>query len=482
MVPRKREILVRLIRAFISGQDFPEDVQRISDEFGTDQRERSICRALAMSAMGLPLEGDGGELPLNQCARRSLERENVVSPPLTVLRCACNGCESSRIRVTDLCQNCVDKPCIASCKFGAIGNDGTRSVIDVKKCKKCSACVRACPYGAIVKTIVPCENVCPVGAIGKDEEGRATIDFSKCISCGKCIAACPFETIQPRSQVIDVLKAIKSKRKVIALAAPALFGQFSCSAGKLHAAIKKIGFALVYEVAIGAELTSLHEAKDLEERLGRGEKFMTTSCCAAYGGLVKKHIPELKPFVSTAGTPLFYTAKYVKKEHADGVLVFISPCLAKYEEVFANEDVDYVLNFEEIGALFDALSIVAGECAEENFDYETAKEAREFALSGGVSRAIQSAHGDGGAKVQFAAINGIDREAVKDLKRFAQAGECDGGNVLEVMSCPGGCVGGGLACCPVAAATRCVKSYGEKGPPLADRAKEDSPPKEENNS
>jgi iron only hydrogenase large subunit-like protein len=89
-----------------------------------------------------------------------------------------------------------------------------------------------------------------------------------------------------------------------------------------------------------------------------------------------------------------------------------------------------------------------------------------------VSRAIQSARGDSVAKVQFAAINGIDREAVKDLKHFAQAGECDRGNVLDVMSCQGGCVDGGLACCPVVAAARCVKSYGEKGSSLATRPKE----------
>jgi iron only hydrogenase large subunit-like protein len=293
--------------------------------------------------------------------------------------------------------------------------------------------------------------------------------FAKCISCGKCMAACPFGAIQPRSQIIDVLKAIKSGSKVVALVAPALFGQFPCSAGQLHAAMKKIGFAVVYEGAIGAELTSLDEAKDLKERFGKGEKFMTTSCCAAYNMLVKRHITGLKPFVSTAETPLFSTAERAREEHVDGTLVFISPCLAKSEEVFANKNVDYVLNFGEIDAMFEAFSIAVGECAEEKFDYDTAREAREFSLSGGVSRAIQSLRSSGGVDLQCATINGIDREAVDDLKRFARTGECDQGNVLEVMACKGGCIGGGLTCCPIAAASRQVKSYGEKGPPLADK-------------
>jgi Fe-S-cluster-containing hydrogenase component 2 len=68
-----------------------------------------------------------------------------------------------------------------------------KSVIDLQRCKKCGACLQACPYGAISETVVPCEHVCPIDAISKDERGHPVIDFSKCIRCGKCMAACPFE-------------------------------------------------------------------------------------------------------------------------------------------------------------------------------------------------------------------------------------------------------------------------------------------------
>jgi [FeFe] hydrogenase (group B1/B3) len=457
-----------------NGQNFLENIGQISNEHEQSSEETAVCRGLAMSVLGLALEGDDGKESLDQCARRALEREKPSSPPLTVLHCACNGCKASHIHVTDLCQNCTKKPCLAACRFNAISNDGKRSTIDVKSCKKCGACLRVCPYGAIIKTIVPCENACPVDAIAKDEEGRAVIDFTKCISCGKCMVACPFEAIQVRSQIIDVLKAIKSKKNVVALLAPALLGQFKCSAEQLHSAVKKVGFSFAYEVAVGAESTSFHEAKDLEERLARGEKFMTTSCCAAYNNLVKKHIPDLKPFVSTTGTPLFYTAEYARRKHWDGVLVFISPCLAKYEEVFANENVDFILGCEEVGALFEAFSITPSECEGETFPYQTAKEAREFAISGGVSRAVQSVLDPSGKEVTFAPVNGIDREVVKDLKRFAKAGECEKGTLLEVMSCEGGCIGGGLVCCPVATALRQVKSYGEKGHSLSDKKSENA--------
>jgi hypothetical protein len=87
-----------------------------------------------------------------------------------------------------------------------------------------------------------------------------------------------------------VLKAIESKKNIVALMAPALLGQFKCSAEQLHTATQKIGFSFVYEVAIGAESTSFHDVKDLEERLARGEKFMTTFYYAAYNNLAKKKI------------------------------------------------------------------------------------------------------------------------------------------------------------------------------------------------
>ena len=112
--------------------------------------------------------------------------------------------------MTDICQGCVARPCTNACKFGAITVGDGRAKIDPEKCKKCQMCINACPYHAIVKLSVPCEDVCPVGAIKKDETGFASIDFSKCISCGKCISACPFGAVHKKSHVIDIIKQMKS--------------------------------------------------------------------------------------------------------------------------------------------------------------------------------------------------------------------------------------------------------------------------------
>ncbi|MDR0727543.1 MAG: 4Fe-4S binding protein [Puniceicoccales bacterium] len=469
---QRREALIQVIRAF-RGQNFPAEIEKISQKLPLEGEKSypapdDVRRALIASALGFAADGD--RIDPAQLAQMALERTQVEMPPLTTLPCACNGCGGGQIRVTDLCQNCALKPCIQSCKFDSIHNDGARTTIDGAKCKKCSACLRACPYGAIAKTVMPCENVCPVGAISRDANGRATIDFAKCICCGKCISACPFEAIQPRSQIIDVLKAIGSGQRVIALLAPSLWGHFKNTTEQIRGAFKKVGFFDAVEVAIGAEITSVKEAEELHERLESGAKFMTSSCCAAYNNLVEQHMPEIKPYVSTTGTPMLYIAEKLRGEYPDSVLVFVSPCLAKYRESHADKNVSFVLNYGEIDALFDALEIDLSACEGEKFSHETAREAREFGFSGGVSGAMKAVAKGKLDRVKFVPINGLDQDTIKELRGYAKSGECDRGNMIEVMCCPGGCVGGGLTICPAAQAQRQLKSHAAPAKSLADDA------------
>ena len=333
-------------------------------------------------------------------------------------------------------------------------------------------CVKACPYNAIVKITVPCEDSCPVGAIKKDETGFASIDFDKCINCGKCIAACPFGAVHERSQIVDIIKAIKSKKKVIAMVAPSIAGQFPGSIYQIKSAIKKAGFDEVYEVAEGADITANNEAKEFAERMqgaddwlnewinegvdewghdvkmsdSEGEKkqnFMTTSCCAGYNQLIKKHLPEIKPFVSETKTPLYYTAEIVKKEFPDAVKVFVSPCVAKRAEGYDNDNVDFVMNFEELGALFVAKKIQIAECEDiKPKTKEPSKQARNFGFSTGVAESVKASLKND-KMVKACVINGLNKESIKQLKKYAQTGECDGGcNLVEVMCCEGGCIGG----------------------------------------
>ena len=124
--------------------------------------------------------------------------------------------------------------------------------------------------------------------------------------------ACPFGAVMERSQLIDVLRAMKGKNKVCAMVAPSIVGQLEGTLPQVVTALKKAGFDKVTEVALGADITTQNEAHELVERLKKGARFMTTSCCAAWVQVVKKHLPSLKEFISDAKTPAGYTAEIEK--------------------------------------------------------------------------------------------------------------------------------------------------------------------------
>ena len=472
----KREILVRLIKAYLS-EDFAENTRLIPYAMrpkGSEvpyrcciHKERAILRDRTVAGLGMSIEeADDSEL-LSTLAHKALEREIPEEDPLTVLTTACKGCVPSRIYVTDLCQGCVARPCVSTCKFGAISIQNGKSVIDPEKCKNCGMCVQVCPYHAITKIIVPCENACPVGAIAKGDDGHAKIDFEKCISCGKCVAACPFGAVHEKSQIIDILKNIKSGKKVIAMLAPATMGQLPCTPAQLKEAILELGFKDVYEVAQGADVTTKTEAKEFEERLEAGAEFMTTSCCAGYNELVEKHIPEMKPYRSTTKTPLYYTAEIVKKDYPDAVTVFFSPCNAKRKEAMQNPNVNFVLNYEELGAWFIALGIQVGECKESEFKTQASAEGRNYAVTGGVAKAVQTMLPEH-LPAYPVIINGLDKQSIKDLKKYAKNGVCELGNLIEVMACPGGCLGGNGTVNAYKQALKQLSGYVDKSEHLVD--------------
>ena len=447
----KNEILERIVEAFFS-EDFENNARLIPYDMrpkGSDvpyrcciYKERAILKERVKAGLGFALEEDDETKLLSTFAKEAIERKEPDTDPLTVLDAACVGCVPSRIYVTDLCQGCVARPCQTACKFGAISMVDGKSKIDGSKCKNCKMCMRACPYNAIVKLAVPCEDACPVGAIHKDENNITRIDFDRCITCGKCVAACPFGAVNEKSQLVDIMKNIKAPdKKLVAMIAPSIAGQFGCSIYKLKSAIKKAGFDEVIEVAQGADITTINEAKEFEERMEEGAPFMTTSCCAGYNNLTATSLPEIQEFKSSTGTPLFYTAQIVREQYPDAISVFVSPCVAKRKEGMNNEDVDYVMNYQELSALIKGRKINIEECEEEKFDKESSKQARNFGVTGGVTDAVCSVLKDKESAKPYV-IDGLTKDSIKELKKFAKDKSCPDCNLIEVMCCEGGCIGG----------------------------------------
>ena len=473
----KREILARLIRAYL-GNNFEEDVRKIPFDMRPKggeapyrcciHKERAILRDRVIAGLGFDIEEAQDSDLLSVIAHKATQRQVPEAHPLTLLQTACNECVPARIHVTDLCQGCVARPCESACKFGAIKVENGKSHIDHSKCKSCGMCVQVCPYQAITKIIVPCENACPVGAIAKDENGITHIDQEKCISCGKCVSACPFGAVHKKSHIIDIIKNMKLGKKVIGMVAPAIMGQLPCTPKQLKQAIIKIGFSDVVEVAVGADITTKNESDEFKERvIEGGAGFMTTSCCAAYNELVEKHIPEIKQYRSQTKTPAYYTAELVKKENPDAVTVFFSPCVAKRREAMNNPNIDYVLNFEELGAWFVALNVQVAECDEMEYSKESSAQARNYAVTGGVAAAVNSLLDEKDKATPYV-INGLDKSAIRDLKKFAKNGKCEFGDLIEVMACPGGCLGGSSTINSYRPALKQLTKYVEESPECKD--------------
>ena len=472
----RREVLVRLIRAYLS-DDFEKTVDKLPYELRPKNcevpyrccihKERAILRGRAIASLGFAIEDDDEVTRLSEYAQRAADRIAPENNPLTVIDTACKGCVPSRIYVTDLCQGCVARPCINSCAFGAIEMKNGKSVIDGEKCKNCTKCISVCPYNAIVKIRVPCEDACSVNAIAKNESGFAEIDFDKCISCGHCMSACPFAAIHEKSQMIDIVKSIKDGKKVVAMLAPSVVGQLPCTLGQIQAGFLKSGFAKVVEVATGADLTALHEAVDFQERLENGDYFMTTSCCAAYKELVKIHMPEMQEFVSETPTPMHFTAEIVKKEDPDCISVFVGPCVAKRFEGLQNDLIDYVMSFEEMGALFVALKIELSQCEDMPFEKPACAEGRRFGITGGVSSAVKAAN-TSNCEVCQVLINGLNPKSLKQLKTYAKTKNCPEGNLVEVMICEGGCVGGAGVLNSIKTTTRKINAFSDESDKLAE--------------
>lgn len=387
-------------------------------------KEKEIIRQRARMAMGkAPATDTSGN-----------ERQIIQ-----VIEAACDGCSIHKIQMTDNCRKCMAKACVSACKFDAIHMGDNRAYIDYAKCKECGACKNACPFSAIVETQRPCMKSCPVDAIKMGDDGLANIDESKCINCGACQAKCPFGAIEDMSWMVPVIEDLNRKTPMIAVFAPAIQGQFDdATLPQIMAAIRELGFADIYEAAIGADAVAWYEKEDAKHHKAQGVK-LTTSCCPAFVNMAKQHFPTVyENNVSHMVSPMVAVARYLKHHFPDHKVVFIGPCVAKKQEALDYE-VDYCLTFEELGAMFVSRNIFPASLTPYEKDSASAH-GRFFSVGGGVSKAVVEAlkeNNDETILAEYADGSEACKKALLMMKvnRF-QA------DVLEGMACLGGCING----------------------------------------
>ena len=429
--------------------------------------ERAIAGERVRLAMGLSIRPIQTRSLMTEGMDAAAIAEQYYEPPLVnIIPYACHACPENQYKVTVGCQNCLAASCQQVCPKGAISFVNGRSHIDTSKCIKCGKCAKACPYHAIIHLERPCQASCGMDAIGCDEHGKAVINQDKCVACGQCLVSCPFGAIVDKGQIFQVIQSILKGDKVIAIVAPAFIGQFSgmVSPGKLVTAMKMLGFDSVVEVAIGADMCTIEEAKDFLEKVPAEQDYMATSCCPAWHSMIGKLFPGEKDKISMTLTPMVFTARLMKKKHPGCKVVFVGPCAAKKLEAIREDirsDVDFVLTFEELMGMFEAKEIDFASIPESEGLNEGTGAGRGFAVAGGVAQAVadlvKKEHPN--MEVKTARAEGL-RDCRK-LMTMAKAGKYKG-YLLEGMACPGGCVAGAGTILPIDKAAKFVEKYSKE--------------------
>jgi [FeFe] hydrogenase (group B1/B3) len=413
-------------------------------------RDRAIIRERIRLAMGMSLRPENRERPghLTQGLEESNIDEKYYEPPLMqVIPSACNACPENKYEITSSCMGCVAHPCHSVCPKDAISMVDGKSVIDQNKCIRCGKCKAVCPYDAVCHKERPCKAACGVDAIESDRFSRAVINNDKCVSCGQCMVSCPFGAIADKSQIFQLIRAMQSGRKVIAQIAPAFPGQFGplATPEKIKGALKELGFAEVYETAIGADMGCMAEAEHyVEEVVSGNQAFALTSCCPSWAVMAKKLFPETIDKISNELTPMVATARIIKKEHPDASVVFIGPCASKKLEASrrtVRSDVDFVITFEELVGMFEAKGILPEEIQAMDEINDASAAGRGYGVAGGVASAIEDCIEKYYPGTQVRIEHAESLAECKKALLLAKAGKMNG-CLIEGMACPGGCIAG----------------------------------------
>ncbi len=379
--------------------------------------------------------------------------------------------------------------------------DESPSIIrDLDKCIMCRRCETMCNDLQTVGAL-SAFNRGFMSAVGP--AFQMDIEDSPCTFCGQCVAVCPTGALTEHDHTRDVINALANPKKtVIVQTAPAvraaLGEEFGMPAGTLVTgqmvtALRELGFHYIFDTDFAADLTIMEEGTEFLDRLTKflnGDKEVKmpilTSCCPAWVNFFEHNFPEMKDIPSTARSPqqMFgsiaktYFADKINVKREDLVVVSIMPCLAKkYEaqrdefKVNGNPDVDIVLSTRELARLIKQANLNLANLPESDFDHplgESTGAAVIFGVTGGViEAATRTAYeiytGKSLPRISFDQLRGFEgiRAASVDLNGFElKIGIAHGlGNArklledikagrsefhaIEIMSCPGGCIGGG---------------------------------------
>lgn len=344
-----------------------------------------------------------------------------------------------------------------------------------EKCIKCGLCSKVCQE-----------------KVGIHYDPAKAID-PVCLSCGQCVLNCPVGALVPKYCYKKVLNYINDTDKVVvAFTSPAvrvaLGEEFKSPEvnveGKMIAALKELGFNYVLDTTFGADLTIMEEASELIERIKENKPLpQFTSCCPAWVRYLEVYHPNLIKHLSTCKSPIGMQGAIIKSYFAEMmdipkeniISVAITPCTAKKSEIKLpnSNDTDFVITTSELALMIREKEIDFNSLKDEKFDSIMGRGSGAgviFGNSGGVMEAaVRTAYHfltnerPKGELLNFTKVRGYDnvKEAeinidninlkllvvhgmtnIEPILQDLEKGKLDY-HFIEVMNCPGGCVGGG---------------------------------------
>ncbi|MFW5822042.1 MAG: NADH-dependent [FeFe] hydrogenase, group A6 [Tangfeifania sp.] len=430
-------------------------------------------------------------------ARRTVVELILSDHPADCLICA----KSGKCELQDMAHHLGIREIHYQGEQSTYREDTSPAIIrDIDKCIMCRRCEMMCNE---VQTVGVLSAINRGFEAVVSPAFEMNLDHSVCTYCGQCVAVCPTGALTEVDQTSHVVRALSDPSKtVIVQTAPAVraalgeeFGMEpgSLVTGKLVSALRRLGFDRVFDTDFAADLTIMEEGTELLNRLSKfleGDKDVQlpilTSCCPAWVKFFEHHFPQLKDVPSTARSPqqMFgsiaktYFADQIKIKREDLVVVSIMPCVAKkYEcgrdefKVNDNPDVDYAITTRELASLIKLANINFTRLPDEEFDQplgESTGAGVIFGTTGGViEAAVRTAYEmytkKDLPKIDFDELRGMEgiRQATIDFNGFplkigiahglgnarillekVEKGESEF-HAIEIMSCPGGCIGGG---------------------------------------
>ena len=429
-------------------------------------------------------------------ARRTVVELILSDHPTDCLTCAKSGqCELQK-----LAQNLGIREIPYKGEQSTYRVDMSPSIIrDVDKCIMCRRCENVCNNIQSVGALSAVNR--GFQAVVAPAFEQDMVD-SPCVMCGQCVQVCPVGALSEVDDTRKVMMAINDPKKtVVVQTAPAVrvaigeeFGMEpgTIVTGQLASVLRQLGFDYVFDTDFAADLTIMEEGTELLNRIDRytkGDKSVRlpilTSCCPGWVNFFEHNFPDMLDVPSTAKSPqqMFgaiaksYWAEKMGINREDLVVVSIMPCLAKKYEckreefyVNGNPDVDYVLSTRELARLIKQFNLDLKEVEAQEFDDplgESTGAAVIFGATGGViEAATRTAYevftGKKLEKIDFTELRGLEgiRDAWVDfngtpihigiahglknartlLEKVREGKEQF--HAIEVMACPGGCIGG----------------------------------------